>query len=91
MSQVRRLPHDWSMSRTSCTYLYLSQSPCHPGAGEVVPRVRAVAAVIERQGRYLITQRRSATGLFFGINRSLTALWPDEATTELVQMRSGMQ
>jgi 8-oxo-dGTP diphosphatase len=37
--------------------------PLGDAMNDVVPRVRVVAAVIERQGRYLITQRSSAAVL----------------------------
>lgn len=67
------------MNRTSCNSP--QRIPSHQGVAiEVVPRVRVLAAVIERQGRRLLTQQRSAANPFFTMGSTITARWPEEAT-----------
>jgi hypothetical protein len=68
-----------AMSQTS--FNTSLRKPFHHGVTtEVVPRARVLTAVIERQGRRLLTQQRSAANPFFAVSREVTARWPDEAT-----------
>jgi hypothetical protein len=58
---------------------------------ELVPRARILAAVIERQGRRLLTQRRSAANPFFATTHDIVVRWPDEAPTVRRTRRPGLQ